>query len=65
MENLEKYTNIISRIGFHGILLVEVSGGNPVLEYKGRKLTHNLVTWESYSEDEVVEMIMKWKNNII
>ena len=65
MENLEKYTNIISRIGFQGILLVEVSGGNPVLEYKGQKLTHNLVTWESYSEDEVVEMIMKWKNNII
>ena len=69
-EKLEKFTEISNGLQEHGISLLEISGGNPVLidETCGFKMIHNHITWHIYDVKEVVEMIVsardKHKNKI-
>lgn len=61
LQRLNKFSLIAERLKDHGISLAEVSNGNPTLEDKtcNFRMTHNLITWQVYHVDEVVDMIVK------
>lgn len=62
-QRIEKFTKIIEGLKSHGINLLRVDGGSPVLEHNGSTLTHNIITWEIFKVDEVISMILHWKDN--
>ena len=63
-EKLEKFTEISNGLKEHGISLLEISHGNPVLvdETCDFKMMHNHITWCVYDVEEVVEMIVNARN---
>lgn len=63
-QRLMKFTKIVDQLETHGIKLLRLDGGCPVLEYNGNTLKHNIITWEVFKIDEVVSMILNWKNKL-
>jgi hypothetical protein len=59
-ERFAKFASIVIALKSHSIYLTDRDNGNPVLEDKacGFKLTHNLITWEVFKVEEVVDMIV-------
>jgi hypothetical protein len=63
-QKLEKFSKIVAAIKPHGINLLRLENGNPVLEYNGSTLTHNSISWYIFKVDEVASMIIHWKENL-
>jgi hypothetical protein len=65
-QRLEKFFNITAELNKHNIFLLEIKNGCPVVtDNSGWKLTHNIVTWEIFRVEDVVDMILSnRKNNV-
>jgi len=64
-ERFIKFSKIVESLKLHGINLVKIDNyGCPVLEYNGSNLTQNIITWQIFKVDEVVSMILDWKNKL-
>ena len=65
-ERLEKFSKIVEELRRHGITLEGLSNGCPVVsDGKGWKLTHNIITWQIFRVEDVVDMILNNQKNSI
>jgi hypothetical protein len=65
-QRLKKFAKIVDVLHNHGISLVEIHNGCPVLsDNTGWKLTHNIITWEVFRVEDVVDMILHSRENRI
>lgn len=64
-ERLEKFTKILELLNGENIYLLSIDNGCPILVDLscGYQLTHNIITWDTYSVEEVANMIITGRNN--
>jgi hypothetical protein len=61
---LEKFSKILSELHKHGISLIELKNGCPVVgDDSGWRLMHNIITWEVFRVEDVVDMILNNREN--
>jgi hypothetical protein len=67
LERFLKFEKITEQLKTENIELTDIRNGNPFLEDKncGFKLIHSIIAWYAYSVEEVVEMIVKMRNDFI
>lgn len=65
-QRLEKFSKIVEELHKHGISLDGLSNGCPVVgDNSGWKLTHNIITWQIFRVEDVVDMILNNRDNNI
>lgn len=67
LANMTKYTAITALLSKEGIELISVDSGNPQLEDAkcGFKMTHNIITWQTFPVEEVAKMIISDRDKYI
>ena len=62
-QRLEKFSKIVKELQKHGISLIELNNGCPIVGDKtGWKLTHNIITWQVFRVEDIVDMILNNRN---
>ena len=66
-ERLIKFSKIVEKLKTHNIELVGVGYSTANLEDKtcGYTLGHNIMTWEIFTVDNVVDMIVRGRDDFI
>lgn len=65
-QRLEKFSKIVTELLKHGISLIELNNGSPVVgDNIGWRLTHNIMTWEVFRVEDVVDMILNTREKNI
>ena len=63
-QRLEKFSRIVTELPKHGISLIELNNGCPVVgDNTGWRLTHNIITWQVFRVEDVVDIILNNRNN--
>ena len=56
-RDYEKYCRIVTELEKIGITLIGVDNPMVVLSYKDKVLRHNIMTWQVFTEEKVIEFV--------
>ena len=59
LDKLNKYENIVTELEKFGIVFLGVDGNMVITSYQGKRLCQNIMTWQEFSEEEIIKMVKK------